>query len=128
MVCGAVKKHFSQSTVSMFLFKQLQLHPVEGIVVGSFPGAPLADPVHGEDRDAGIVLSRILVDCKKDAFRFGFCEAFIEAVRVDEKGFPRCGDWAIRNRAGHKKAIRQKPYGTQDGSGGIRTHGRFPVT
>ena len=33
-------------------------------------------------------MSRILVDCKKDAFQFGFCEVFIEAVRVDEKGFP----------------------------------------
>ena len=72
----------------MFLFKQLQLHPVEEIVVGGFAGAPLADPVHGEDRDAGIVLSRVLVDGKEDAFQFGFCEVFIEAVRVDEKGFP----------------------------------------
>ena len=75
----------------MFLFKQLQLHPVEGIVVGSFSGAPLADPVHGKERDAGIVLSRIPVDSKKDAFQFGFCEVFIEAVRVDEKGFPAAG-------------------------------------
>ena len=77
MVCSAVKKHFSQSTVSMFLFKQLQLHPVEGIVVGGFPGAPLADPVHGEDRDTGIVLGCVLVDSKKDAFQLGLCEVLV---------------------------------------------------
>ena len=66
----------------MFLFKQLQLHPVDEIVVGGFAGTPLADPVHGEDRDAGIVLSRVLVDGKEDAFRFGFCEVFFRTVRA----------------------------------------------
>ena len=66
----------------MFLFKQLQLHPVEGIVVCSFPGAPLADSVHGEDRDAGIVLSRVLVGSKKVALRLGFCEVLFKTVRA----------------------------------------------
>ena len=66
----------------MFLFKQLKLHLVEGIVVGGFSDAPLADPIHSEDRDAGIILSRVSVGSKKVALRFGYCEALFKTVRV----------------------------------------------
>ena len=38
------------------VYKRLQLDRVERIVVCSFFGAPLADSVHGEDRDTEIVL------------------------------------------------------------------------
>ena len=68
--------------------KRLQLNRVEGIILCGFAGTPLADPVHGEDRDTGIVLSCVPVDSKKDALQSGLCEVFFESVRIDERVFP----------------------------------------
>ena len=79
---------------STSIYKRLQLHRVEGIVVCGFSGAPLTDPVHGEDSDAWIVLSRVLVNSKKDTFQLGLCEVFIEVVRITLNVYPHANEKA----------------------------------
>ena len=87
------------------VYKRLQLDWVEGVVVGGFLGAPLTDPVHGEDRDAWIVLSRVLVNSKKDTFQLGLCEVSFKIVRIDEKVFSAVSfDVQIK---GHTAAVAQ---------------------